>query len=183
MSNHATFLAVPDLTAALPSIIFFGLAAVTVLGAIGAAIAPRIVHAGFSLIAAFLGVAGLYAMLGADFVAFSQIIVYIGGILVLLVFGILLTDRTETALGLKKPQPRTAAIVMGGVVLLGLLLAIGATDWNAIQDPGAPEPTTSMIGRAFLDPNGFLVPFELASVLLLAALVGAAYLVRRRRTS
>jgi NAD(P)H-quinone oxidoreductase subunit 6 len=177
------FLAMPDLTAALPSIAFYALAAFTVAGAIAAAVAPRIVQAGFSLIAAFLGVAGLYALLGADFVAFSQIIVYIGGILVLLVFGILLTDRTELTLGLEKSHHRGTAIVIGGVVLLGLLLTIGATDWNAIENPGDPTPTTSLLGRAFMDPDGFLVPFELSSVLLLAALVGAAYLVRRRRDS
>ena len=178
-----TFLALPDLTAAMPSIVFFGLGAVTVLGAIAAAVAPRIVHAGFSLIAAFLGVAGLYAMLGADFVAFSQVIVYVGGILVLLVFGVLLTDRTELALGIEQSPHRGGAVVIGGVVFLGLLLTIGATDWQAIENPGDPAPTTSLLGRAFMDPDGFLVPFELSSVLLLAALIGAAYLVRRRRES
>ena len=162
---------------------FYALTALTLVGAIGAAAAPRIVHAAFSLIAAFMGVAGLYAMLGADFLAFSQVIVYVGGILVLLVFGVLLTGRTEHELGLEATARKRFALIAGGLVFLGLMLAIDATSWQAIENPADPQPTTEAIGRAFLDPEQFLIPFELASVLLLAALLGAAYLVRRRRTS
>ena len=176
-------LPLPDLLPILPKLIFGGLAFVTVLSAIMAATAPKIVHAAFSLMAAFFGMAGMYAMLGADFVALAQIIVYVGGILVLLVFGILLTGRTQYALGLARPHGAKLAILTGGVFFLAMLLAISASDFNAVDDPGAPEPTTAGIGRAFLDPNQYLVPFELASVMLLAALVGAAYLARRRRPS
>ena len=172
---------VPDLTPHLPAIVFYTLAGISVVSAIAAATAPRIVHAAFGLMATFFGVAGLYAMLGADFVALSQVIVYVGGILVLLVFGILLTGRTQEDLGLEQPLRRGFATFAGGLFFLGLLLAIGATDWHAIENPGEPQPTTAAIGRAFLDPDQYLIPFELASVLLLAALVGAAYLVRRRR--
>ena len=88
----------PDLTPILPYLIFYGLALITVVAAVVAATATRIVHAAFGLMAAFLGVAGLYGMLGADFVAFSQVIVYVGGILVLLVFGILLTGCAASSL-------------------------------------------------------------------------------------
>ena len=190
-----TFLGIPDLTQAMPAMVFFGLALLTVVGAIAAAVAPRIEQAGFSLIAAFMGVAGLYALLDADFVAFSQIIVYVGGILVLLVFGVLLTNRTGLSLGKERGDRRGAAMVIGGVVLLGLLVAIGATDWNALEQAPPGKPTTADIGRSFMsweapaadaehrDHAPFLIPFELASVLLLAALVGAAYLARRRRST
>ena len=64
-----------------------------------------------------------------------------------------------------------------------VLLAIDSSDFNVVANPADPEPTTPVIGRAFLDPNQYLIPFELASVLLLAALVGAAYLARRRRNT
>lgn len=176
-------LPIPDLTPHLPGLIFGGLAALSVIGAIGAATAPRIVHAAFSLMAAFFGVAGLYFMLGADFVALSQVIVYVGGILVLVVFGVLLTGRTQVTLGSDAPGRPVGAILAGGAVFFGLLLAIGSTDWNVQPVPADPQPTTPQIGRAFLDPDQFLVPFEVASVLLLAALIGAAYLARRRRES
>jgi NADH:ubiquinone oxidoreductase subunit 6 (subunit J) len=171
----------PDLTAHMPTIIFTVLALICVVSALAAATAPRIVHAAFGLMGTFFGVAGIYAMLGADFVALSQVIVYVGGILVLLVFGILLTGRTQASLGLETRPRRGAAIAVGGLVFLGLMLAIGGTEWNAVENPGDPQPTTAAIGRAFLDPDQYLIPFEVASVLLLAALVGAAYLARRRR--
>src|SRR5687767_11075392 len=144
--------------------------------------APRIVHAAFGLMASFFGVAGLYALLGADFVALAQVVVYVGGILVLLVFGILLTGRVRGALGLESAPRAGYAIVAGALLFLGLLLAIGGTDFHETT-PGEAAPTTPAIGRAFLDPEQYLVAFELVSVLLLAALVGAAYLVRRRRES
>lgn len=173
----------PDLSALIPELIFYGLAGVSVLSAIVAAVAPRIVHAAFGLLAAFFGVAGLYAMLGADFVAFSQIIVYVGGILVLLVFGVLLTARTEASLGIDKPVRRAGALAVGALVFVLLALAIDSTEFQVAAETPDPVPTTSEIGRAFLDPDRMLLAFEFSSVLLLAALIGAAYLARRRRSS
>ncbi len=174
-------LALPDLTPHLPGIIFGLFTAFAVAGALIAATAPKIVHAAFGLMASFFGVAGLYFQLGADFVALAHIIIYVGGILVLLVFGVLLTGRTQALLGIEKGHKTTGAVLIGGLVFFGLMLAIAGTEWNAVEDPGDPKPTTAAIGRAFLDPDQYLIPFEVASVLLLAALVGAAYLARRRR--
>jgi len=206
-------LAAFDLASTLAIVVFFGAAAVAVVSAIIAASAPKIVHAAFGLLGAFFGVAVLYGLLGADFVALSQVIIYIGGILVLLVFGVLLTGRVRSALGLEETSKPTVAIVAGLLVFLGLFFGIRATSFAAVEDPGEPLPTTARIGHAFLnvpmptpDPDEagiapaeqqsrlalreqaakeavYLVPFELASVLLLAALVGAAYLARRRRES
>lgn len=171
-----------DVQALLPDLFFFLFAGIAVASAMAAAVAPKIVHAAFGLMAAFFAIAALYAMLGADFVALSQVIVYVGGILVLLVFGVLLTARTEVSLGLEKASTKTFAVIAGGLLFLVLLLAIDGTTWPVSDTPAEPEPTTAKIGRAFLDPNDMLIPFELASVLLLAALVGAAYLARRRRS-
>jgi NADH-quinone oxidoreductase subunit J len=171
-----------DLTPWIHPVVFGVLALTSVVGAVMAATAPRIVHAAFGLMAAFFGVAGVYALLGADFLALAQVIVYVGGILILLVFGILLTGRTRQDLGLERTGVSVPAVVAGGALLFGLLLAIFGTRWHAAT-PGEAQPTTARIGRAFLDPEQYLVPFELASVLLLAALIGAAYLARRRRAS
>ena len=183
MSHALLAIDIPDLTPYLPGIIFGTLAAISILASILAATAPKIVHAAFGLMAAFFGIAGLYAMLGADFVALAQVVVYVGGILVLLVFGILLTGRTRYALGLEREPSAKWPIFAGGLFFLGVLLAIHTSEFNVVTNPAEPEATTPVIGRAFLDPNQYLIPFELASVLLLAALVGAAYLARRRRTS
>lgn len=175
-------LALPDLTPWLPRLLFTALAALVLVAAVVAALAPKIVHAAFGLMAAFVGVAGLYLLLGADFVALAQVIVYVGGILVLLVFGILLTARLRGTLGLEA-RPRTwPAILAGCLLFLGLALAVrGSTFPGTGAPPVAKAPTTAPLGRAFLDPGQYLVPFELVSVLLLGALVGAAYLARRRR--
>ena len=200
-SSVHTLLAAFDLASTGAAVLFFGASALAVVSAIIAASAPKIVYAGFGLLGAFFGVAALYALLGADFVALSQVIIYIGGILVLLVFGVLLTGRVRLTLGLEDRAKPTVAIVVGLLVFLGLFFGIRATSFEAQADPGAPEPTTARIGHAFLNVpmSGeslekagitaeqaekeavYLVPFELASVLLLAALVGAAYLARRRR--
>ena len=164
-------------------IVFVGLAGLAIGSAVLAVIAPRIVHAAFGLLGTFLGVAGLYALLGADFVALAQVLIYVGGILVLLVFGVLLTERLMGPLGLEDRPRRAVPLLAGGLLLLGLVGAIHTTDFGVDGEPGAPEETTRAIGRAFLEPDQYLVPFEVASILLLAALIGAAYLVRRRRRS
>jgi NADH-quinone oxidoreductase subunit J len=176
-------LPIPDLTPYLPAILFYALSGIAVASAIAAATAPRIVHAAFGLMAAFFGVAGLYAMLGSDFLALTQVIVYVGGILILIVFGVLLTGRAKSQLGLDRPKGTALAVFAGTVLLLGLLLSLGSTDFGAArpEDLAEPRPTTAEIGRALLDPEQYLLPFELVSVFLLLALVGAAYLVRRRR--
>jgi NADH-quinone oxidoreductase subunit J len=175
-------LPIPDLTPHLPGIVFVVLSLITLFSACVAALAPRIVHAAFALMACFFGVAGLYALLGADFVALSQVIVYVGGILVLLVFGILLTGRLRGSLGLEAPPRVRGPVLAGALLFVGLALAIRESTFpgtGAAPQPSAP--TTPAIGRAFLDPEQYLLPFELVSMLLLGALVGAAYLARRRR--
>jgi NADH-quinone oxidoreductase subunit J len=175
----------PDLTPILPGLIFYVLSGLAVVSAIAAATAARIVHAAFGLMAAFFGVAGLYALLGSDFLALTQIVVYVGGILILLVFGVILTGRAKAQLGLERPASSKAAAVAGAALLFGLLLSIGSSDFGdggrKLADLPEPKATTAALGRAFLDPEQYLLPFELVSVFLLAALIGAAYLVRRKR--
>lgn len=159
----------------LLKIAFYGFAAMTVYSAVAVALSRRVVHAAFSLLFTFFGVAGLYAFLSADFLAAAQVLIYVGGILVLLLFGVMLTHRmTETELRTRSIQVVPAALV--AVLLLGLLLAVVyGTPWRAATRAG--EPTTEAIGRALL--TEYALPFELSSILLLAALIGAALLARR----
>lgn len=175
-------IAIPDMTPFIAPGVFYGLALMAIIASIAAATAPKIVHAAFGLMAALFGIAGLYFMLGADFLGLAQVIVYVGGILVLLVFGILLTGKTRQILGLDEAPQIVFPAIVGGLVFLGLSVAIYATSFNATPVISEPTATTAPIGRAFLDPNQYLIPFELSSILLLAALIGAAYLARRRRT-
>ena len=175
---------VPDLSPALPGLLFFVLAAISVASAIAAATAPKIVHAAFGLMGAFFGVAGLYALLGSDFLALTQVIVYVGGILILLVFGVLLTGRAKGQLGLERLTNTVPAVLAGSALLFGLLLAIHGSDFGpqkALSELPEPKSTVAALGHDLLATDQYLFPFEFVSVFLLVALIGAAYLVRRRR--
>jgi NADH:ubiquinone oxidoreductase subunit 6 (subunit J) len=159
---------------------FYAFAATTLGSAVLAATARRIVHSAFSLLATFFGVAGLYGVLGSDFMAVTQVIVYVGGILILLCFGVLLTDRVPD----EYRVPTRRNYLLGGtaaaLTAVVLVWAVAGTDWTRLPHlaaaPGAAEPTTRAIGRSLL--TDYLLPFEFASILLLVVLVGAARVAR-----
>ena len=137
-----------------------------------------VVRSAFSLLATFSGVAGLFLLLGADFLAVAQILIYVGGILALILFGVMLSppDLAE----------RKLSRVLGGLVLMLAAVAwvgskvAGTVVWATSGD--LPEPTTKVddIGVGFLDPDGYVVPFELAAMILTVALVAAVYIARRK---
>lgn len=157
-------------------LLFAGLA---IAGAVATVWMRYVVHSAFALMGTFLGVAGLYVLLGADFLAITQILIYVGGILVLILFGIMLTppDRTE----------RNAKRVIGfsvSLVAIALFLAVqigSVVRWAEKSNLEAPKATAAPIGRELLRPDGYLIPFELVSVVLLVALIGSVFIARRRK--
>jgi NADH-quinone oxidoreductase subunit J len=157
--------------------VFWLFAVVTVGSAAVVVLSRTLIYSAFALLFTFFGVAGLYVLLGADFLAATQLLIYVGGILVLLLFGVMLTHKIYDL------DLRTEAtqILPGGIVAAGLFVILAATavrtEWMGVAR--TPAPTTAEIGRLFL--GEYLLPFEAASVLLLVALVGAAMIVRRRR--
>jgi NADH-quinone oxidoreductase subunit J len=159
----------------LAALVFYALAALVLLGAAGVAFSRNLLHAAVMLLGTLAGTAGLYLYLGADFLGVAQLLVYVGGILVLLLFAVLLTHRigaprlTNASLGLAVAVPLLAA---GGAALAWLL---ARTPWPRTET--AFGPTTARLGDGLL--REYLLPFELASVILLAALVGAMVLARR----
>jgi len=163
----------------LDVILFWIFAAMAVAGGLMAALLPRIVHAVFSLLLCFLGVTGIYGLVGADFLAITQLVVYVGGVMVLFAFGILLTGRTALALGDKEVRHRKTGLIIGGVLAAGLFIALKASVFT-VATTAPPEATSEGIGRLLL--GDYLILFEFASVLLLVALIGAAYLVRRQES-
>ena len=164
----------------LKTFIFYGFAFLTIASAFVVVTVRNIVHAAFSLMVTLFGVAGLYVFLQADFLAATQVIVYVGGILVLILFGVMMTSgRLEMRIHIERGQ-----LLLGGVVavaLLMLLLTVIANTpvWKNLTDDGTElPPTTERIGALIL--NGpFLLPFEVVSVLLLVALIGAALISRK----
>ena len=157
-------------------LLFVPIAAFTVAGAAGVAFSRNIVYAAFSLLATFVGMVGLFAFLSADFLAAVQLMVYVGGILVLILFAVMLTNKISEV---KSSNP-SSNILLGGLVLLGLLsvllIALLGHNWP-VRDPGPFKPTAEMIGDAFLGP--YLLPFEVAGIMLLAALLAAVVIARK----
>jgi len=164
----------------LKTFIFYGFALITIASALVVVTVRNIVHAAFSLMVTLFGVAGLYVFLQADFLAATQVIVYVGGILVLILFGVMMTSgRLEMRIHIERGQ-----LLLGGVIALALLMMLltviaNTSVWKNLTDDGTElPPTTERIGELIL--NGpFLLPFEVASVILLVALIGATLISRK----
>ena len=164
------------LSALSPGAIFFYLlSGVIVASAAGVALAPNILYSAFSLLGTLGGVAGLYMYLGADFIGIAQLLIYVGGTLVLILFAVLLTNR----IGEMNITNKSAGLMVGAPAAIGIMalcakMAI-TTPWPVTETAAAP--TTARIGDAFL--KEWLMPFEIASLILLMALVGAMVIARR----
>jgi NADH-quinone oxidoreductase subunit J len=160
----------------LGPVLFYLLAAMTIGFAAIVAFSPNIVHSAFALVGSFAGVAGIYVALAADFLAVVQILLYIGGIVVLTLFAVMLTHRIADVRVSNRTVGRLPALAIMAIVGGSMGWAIFHTSWRAapVTDPA---PTTAAIGNAFL--TTYVLPFELASVVLLAGLIGAVVLSRK----
>ena len=162
---------------------FYCFASCAVIGAFLLAFLPKLVQSAFSLVLTLFGVAGLYWTLGADFLGAVQLLVYVGGIMILILYGIMLTPKEQTRWTLTRlliPGLLCAAPV-AVLVHLAYKGLVAATGLGSTADLPPPTATTKAFGTMFLEREQYLIPFELASVVLLIALVGSVYLARRRR--
>jgi NAD(P)H-quinone oxidoreductase subunit 6 len=160
-------------------IVSFGLlAAMVIVSALGVVLLSNIVYSAFLLGGVFISISGLYVLLNAGFVAAAQVLIYVGAVNVLILFGIMLVNKNQPFEPMKRGWIRmiaTGAVCLG---LFGLLATvILGTPWVLSTAPPVGDNATVMIGQHFF--SDFLLPFELASVLLLMALVGAIILARR----
>jgi NADH-quinone oxidoreductase subunit J len=150
----------------------------TVLSAVIVVFARNLVHSAFALLFTFFGVAALYVFLGADFLAATQMVIYVGGILILLIFGVMLTHRIAEMNLKSETFQFWPGLALVTVVFLSLAVVMIKTNWHAPAVPSGLNPTTATIGELFM--KEYILPFELASIFLLIALIGAAMIVRRR---
>lgn len=157
-------------------IIFYLFAAITVLSAAFVVTTRNVVYSAFSLLLTFFGVAGIYALLGADFLAIVQIMVYVGGILILLLFGVMLTNKI-TNVDIKTETVHLLPASLGVALLTGAVVSIMIwTNWKS--DPAEiPATTTKALGDLLI--THYILIFELLGILLLIALIGAASIARR----
>jgi NADH:ubiquinone oxidoreductase subunit 6 (subunit J) len=158
------------------AIAFYVLAAITLASGIVVVTSPNLVHSAVALIPALLGVTGVYILLNAEFLAGIQVLIYAGGITVLILFVIMLTEGgTGLRVRQRNEQGPIAAAVAAAVAALFVALA-GGTPWA--QGAGTlPSYTPGAIGQSFLGPN--LLLFEGTSVVLLVTLVGAIMIARK----
>ena len=159
----------------MAEITFWFIAGLTIISAVMVVSSKKLLNSAIALLFTLFGVAGLYVFLWADFLAAVQVVVYIGGILILIIFGIMLTNRITTVHISHSSIQRG----YGGMVVVGLMGFLG---WMIVRTPWLqkqalePEQTVATIGRLLL--TDYLMPFEVTSVLLLGALIGAATLSR-----
>ena len=154
--------------------IFYVVAAVTVIGALGVVLARNVVHSALFLILALLAVAGVFILLSAEFLAIVQVLIYGGAVTILVLFAMMLTRVRDLPQALDGPQRPIAALAAGA--FLGIsILAVVSTDW-----PGETERITVVPFRDLGDAlfRTWALPFEIASLVLLVALVGAIILAR-----
>lgn len=160
-------------------IVFFVFAFITIASAFIVVFSRNIIYSAFSLLFTFFGVAGLYVLLYADFLAVTQVLIYVGGILVLLLFGVMLTNKVVNV-EIKTGTLHTIPALVLVAVVAGSLSGLFYSTWKSVATPTTSVQTTSKsIGEMLM--TSYLLPFEIASVILLVALIGAAMISRKNR--
>lgn len=157
------------------AIAFWILAILGVTSSIAVVLLRNVFRAALFLVLSFLSVAGIYIILQADFLAVAQVLIYAGAISILLIFAIMLTRNTQQ--GNPSNQLLAPGLFLAGVILSAVMVAIFTTDWPESSE-AAPEATTEVLADALF--NKFVLPFEVASVLLLAAMLGAIVIAREK---
>ena len=166
-------------------VLFLIFAAATLGSAFMVVTTKKMIHAAFWLIATLFGIAALYALLNAGFIAMVQIVVYVGAIAILFIFAVMLTrkDLRDSAKPLNKNWTWAALFA---VLSFGGLFSL-LRQWTGFSQAGAPEMPAGMdmvteLGTALVSPDAYILPFEVASVLLLAALIGAVYVANEAKS-
>lgn len=166
-------------------VIFYAFAGLTVLSALVILFTRHVLYAAFSLIITFLGISAMYVFAGADFIAVTQVLVYVGGILVLMIFGVMLTNKISGQAVTTESHNRISGGLVGismfALLLYGILKAnVASLAWiNEAQVSGEiiNESTIQLLGVKLM--SDYILPFEVAAILLLIALIGAAYIAQR----
>lgn len=153
---------------------FWLFAGLTVVSSLFTVLTRNVVHAALGLAAALIGAAGIFILFGAEFVGLAQVLIYVGAVVVLFLFGIMLTSTPGKIIANNDQRPLAAAVALGvfGVLAIGILASFG----GRTVDFDVAFPTKRLGQELF---TTWILPFEAVSVLLLAALVGAIVLARR----
>ena len=159
-------------------ILFYLFALMSGGAAMGVVISRNIVRMAVFLLFTLIGVAGLYFLLNAEFLAAVQLVVYAGGTLILIIFGVMLTSKSPFSRFEAKLAEVVVAISFAAVLFVALVMGIWSLPGGSVPSLDQVGYPIDRLGQALL--GDYLVPFELASVLLLVVMIGAAYLAKRR---
>ncbi|HYC00103.1 MAG TPA: NADH-quinone oxidoreductase subunit J [Candidatus Limnocylindrales bacterium] len=157
--------------------IFYAVAVVALIGGLGVALSKHIIYSALSLMISLMGVAGLFLTLSADFVAGVQLLVYVGGVLVLTLFAVMLTQGIQDVAVSNRGVGRLAGGAITLAVFIVMARAVTAATWATAKEPLPPVYSTNAVGDLLL--GKYVLPFEVASIVLLAVLVGAVVLTRK----
>ncbi len=158
-------------------IVFYLFSIITIVSAVIVVTSKNIVYSAFSLMFTFFGVAGFYVLLGADFLSIVQIVVYLGGILILLLFGVMLTNKI-TNVQIRTGSVQIIPAILGVGVLAGYLIHVLInTEWQSFSKQLPNNSTIGDLGHLLI--TDYVLIFELLAILLLIALVGAAMIARK----
>ncbi len=167
----------------IPQIIFLIVAAVIIASAFKVVTSGNLIHAALWLIVTLFGVAVLYAVLDAGFLAVVQVVIYIGAIAILFIFAVMLTRKEMRDRGPQLSSAWWLSAIIAVLTFGGLIRILQA--WSGFSKVPVDLPTgfdaVGLLGNALISPDAFVLPFEVASVLLLAALVGAVYVAFNRK--
>ncbi len=162
-------------------IVFFLFAILTLGGALGVVTNRNLIHGAIYLIISLFGGAGLFVLLSAPFLAAVQVLVYIGAIAILIIFAVMLTRSMTSMRELYNRQwwaSAVAAVLLFGMLVLGVIGPVWVTNEETSQPVSDLVATTQDLGVALVDGNQYVLPFEIASLLLTAAMIGAIVIAR-----
>jgi len=171
--------AVPFINLGWDDVLFIILSVVMIGSALLVVTLRDIIRCGLAMMVSFAALAGLYVLIGAPLVAAAQVLVYIGAISVLVLFAIMLTQTKAAPARLVFQTQAVPAAIAAAVLALLIALTVGATNWNAVDAP--IRVGTAILAQVLFDQ--FVLPFEIVSVLLLAAVIGGIFLAKRERDS
>jgi NADH-quinone oxidoreductase subunit J len=171
--------AVPFINLGWDDVLFIILSVVMIGSALLVVTLRDIIRCGLAMMVSFAALAGLYVLIGAPLVAAAQVLVYIGAISVLVLFAIMLTQTKAAPARLVFQTQAVPAAIAAAVLALLIALTVGATNWNAVDAP--IRVGTAIMAKVLFDQ--FVLPFEIVSVLLLAAVIGGIFLAKREKDS
>ena len=155
---------------------FYTFALASIIGGIGLIIARNVFHSALFLVVTLGSVAGIFVISGADFLAAVQVLIYIGAVMILVLFAVMLTPQTSGLPNLTSPGQALAGIAVA-IVIFGLTAGtLISAQWPITILAPLDVPTTESIGESLF--TTFALPFEIASVLLLVAMIGAIVIAR-----